>query len=63
MLFFKPCMPNKSFSYLLNVKSSNLVFLKAYNKESDDIIIIFTDQNGRVLESGDKINLILPINK
>ena len=56
-------MPNKSFSYLLNVKSSNLVFLKAYNKESDDIIIIFTDQNGRVLESGDKINLILPINK
>ena len=50
-------------SDFLKVKSNNLVFLKAYNKECDDIIIIFTNQNGRVLESGHKINLILPINK
>ena len=39
-------MPNKSYSYLLNVEPSNLVFLKTYNSEFDEIIITFTDQNG-----------------
>ena len=33
--------PNKSYDYLLNVKPKNLVF--------DEIIITFTDQNGRPL--------------
>ena len=27
--------PNKSYAYLLNVKTSNLVFLKTYNTEFD----------------------------
>ena len=30
--------------YLLNVESSNLVFLKTYNTEFDEIVITFTDQ-------------------
>ena len=55
--------PSKSYGYLLNVEPSNLMFLKTYNTEFDEIIIIFTDQNGRPLEIKDKVNLTLLINK
>ena len=55
--------PSKSYGYLLNVEPSNLMFLKTYNTEFDEIIIIFTDQNGRPLEIEDKANLTLLINK
>ena len=48
---------------MLNVEPSNLVFLKTYNTEFVEIIITFTDQNGRPLEIADKINLRLVINK
>ena len=41
----------------------NSVFLKIYNTEFDEIIITFTDQNGRALEIEDKVNLTLLINK
>ena len=56
-------MPNKYYAYLLNVEPRNLVFLKTYNTDFDDIIITFTDQNGRPLEIEDKVNLSLLINK
>ena len=39
------------------------MFLKTYNTEFDDIIITFTDQNCRLLEIEDKVNLTLLINK
>ena len=55
--------PNKSYAYLLNVEPSNLVFLKTYNTDFDEIIITFIDQNGRPLEIEDKVNLTLLINK
>ena len=55
--------PNKFYVYLLNVEPSNWVFLKTYNTELDEIIITFTDQNGRMLEIEDKVNLALLINK
>ena len=55
--------PNKFYGYLLNVKPCNLVYLKTYNTEFDDITITFTDQDGRPLEIEDKVNLILLINK
>ena len=55
--------PNKSYAYLLNVEPSNLKFWKTYNTEFDDIIITFTDQNGRELEIEDKVNLTMIINK
>ena len=61
MLYTFP--PNKSCAYLLNVDPSDLVFLKTYNIDFDDIIIIFIDRNGRLLEIKDKVNLILLINK
>ena len=41
-------MPHKS--YLLNVEPRNLVFLKTYNIEFDEIIITFTGQYSRPLE-------------
>ena len=56
-------MPNKSYAYLLNIEPSNLVVLKIYNTEFDEIIITFTDQNGRHLEIEDKVNLTLLIKK
>ena len=56
-------MPNKSYAYLLNIEPSNLAVLKIYNTEFDEIIITFTDQNGRHLEIEDKVNLTLLIKK
>ena len=55
--------PNKSYVYQLNVEPSNFVLLKTYNTEFDEIIITFTDQNGRLLEIEGKVNLTLLINK
>ena len=55
--------PNKFCAYLLSDEPSNLVFLKTYNTKFDEIIITFTDQNGRPLEIKDKVNLALLINK
>ena len=54
---------NKSYPYLLNVESRNLAFLGTYKAEFDDIIIKFTDQNGKPLELEGKFNLALPIKK
>ena len=36
-------MPNKSYTYLLNVKQFSV--FKSYNAEFDDIVITFTNQN------------------
>ena len=55
--------PNRSYAHLLNVEPSNLVFLKTYSTESDEIIITFIDQNSRPLEREDKVNSTLVINK
>ena len=55
--------PNKSYAYLLNVEPSNFVFLKTYNTEFDESIIICTDQNCRPLEIEDQVNLALLITK
>ena len=56
-------MSNKSYGYLENVEPSNLVLLKTYNTEFDEIIIMFMDQNGRLLEIEDRISLTLLINE
>ena len=49
--------------YLLNVEPSNLIFLKTYNIEFDEIIITFTNQNCRSLQVENKVNLTLFTNK
>ena len=51
------------YAYLLSIEPSNLVFLKTYNTQFDEIIITFTDENGRPLEMEDEVNLTLVINK
>ena len=55
--------PNKSYAHLSNIEPSNVVFLKTYNTEFDEIILTFTGENGRPLEIDDKENLTLLINK
>ena len=55
--------PSKSYAYLLNVEPRNLVFLKTYNTEFDEIIITFTSKNGKLLEIKYKITLTLLIDK
>ena len=55
--------PNKSYVYLLNIVPTDLVFLKTYNTEFDEIIIKFNDQNGRPLDIEVKFNLTMIINK
>ena len=37
--------------------------METYKAEFDDIIIKFTDQNGKPLEKEGKVNLTLPIKK
>ena len=54
--------PNKYYASLLNVEPSNLEFLKTYT-EFDEIITTFSDQNGSPLETEDKVDLTLLINK
>ena len=56
-------MSNRSYAYLLKVEPSNLVFLKTYSTEFDEIIITFMDHNVRPLEREDKVNSTLVINK
>ena len=49
--------PKKSYTYLLNVEPSTLVFLETYNTEFDETIITLSDQNDRPLEIDNKVNL------
>ena len=56
-------MPDKPYAYFLSVEPSNLVFLKTYNTEFDEIIITFMNQNSRPIQIEDKVNLTLLINK
>ena len=56
-------IPNTSYSYLLNGELSNLVLLKTYNTEFDEIVITFPDQNGIPLKIENIVNLTLFINK
>ena len=53
--------PNKTYTHQLNIEPDNLLFLKTYNIEFEDTIIIFTDQNGRLLEIDSKVRLTLLI--
>ena len=48
---------------MLNVELGNLVFLKTHSLKFDEIDVTFMDQNGRLLETEDEVNLALLINK
>ena len=53
--------PNKSFGSLLDISPSNLIFLKKFNSEYDEIVVWFTDQNSKALEIEDRINLTIVV--
>ena len=55
--------PNKFYAYQLKVEPSNLVLSETYSTEFGRIIITFMDQNDRLIEIEDKVNLTLVINK
>ena len=58
-------MSSKLYTYFLNAESSKFVFLFTCvsNIDFDDIMIAFTDENGRPLEKEEKVTLTLLINK
>ena len=52
---------NKSFGQFLEVSSTNLTFYKTFNTEFLNTEIWFTDQNAKLLEKEDQINIDLVI--
>ena len=54
--------PNKSFGQLLNISPKNFIILKTSNSEFSYIEVLFTDQNSKLLQVEDKINITLVIN-
>ena len=54
-------VPNKSFGYLLDISPKKSILLKTFNSKFK-IKVWFTDQNSKLLEIEDKINITLVIN-
>ena len=54
-------IPNKQFGSLLEISPTNHIFLKTFNSQYDEIKVWFTDQNGKLLEIEDRINLTMVI--
>ena len=54
-------VPNKTFGSLLEISSTNHLFLKTFNSEFQEIKIWFTDQTSKSLEVEDRINVTLMI--
>ena len=52
---------NKPFGSLLEISPTNHIFSKRVNSENDGIIVWFTDQNSKLLEIEDRINLTMVI--
>ena len=50
-------VPNKPCGSLLEISPPNHIFLKTLNSEFQEIKVWFTDQNSKLLEVEDKINL------
>ena len=54
---------NKLFGQLFNISPKNFIFLKPFNSEFLYIQVWFTNQNSKLLEIEDKINITLVINE
>ena len=54
-------VPNKPFGSLLEISSTNHIFLKTFNSQYDEIIVWFTDQNSQPLETEGRINLAMVV--
>ena len=55
-------VPNKSLDQLLDISPKNFIFLKTFDSEFSYIEVWFIDQNSKLLEIEDKINISLIIN-
>ena len=56
-------IPNKSFGQLLGISPKSFIFLKTINSEFPYNEVWFIDQNSKLLEIEDKININLVIIK
>ena len=54
-------IPNKPFGSLLEISSTNHIFLKTFNSEYDEIKAWYTNQNSQLLKREDRINLTMVI--
>ena len=54
-------VPNKPFGSSLDISPTTHIFLKAFNSEFQEIKVWFTDENSKLLEVEDRINLTLII--
>ena len=54
-------VPNKPFGSLLEISSTNHIFLKTFNSQYEEIIVWFTDQNSQPLETEGRINLAMVV--
>ena len=52
---------NNPFGSLLEISSTNHIFLKTFNSEYDEIKVWFADQNSQLLAIEDRINLTMVI--
>ena len=59
---FYAFVPNKSFGQLLDLSPKNFIFSKTFNSEFSYIEVWFTDQNFKLLDIEDKMNIPLVIN-
>ena len=55
-------VPNKSSGQVLDTSPKNFIFLKTFDSEFSYIEVRFTNQNSKLLETEDKINITLFIN-
>ena len=55
-------VPNRQYGQLISISPHSLIFLKTTNTEFSEIDIWFTDQNNKVLEIEDNVNISLIIN-
>ena len=56
-------VPTKWFGQLLDISSKIFTFLKSLDSESSYIEVWFIDQNSKLLDTEDKINITLVINQ
>ena len=54
-------VPNKPFGSLLEISSTNHIFLKTLNSEYSEIKVWFTDQTSKPLEIENRMNLTMAI--
>ena len=55
-------VPNKLFGQLLNISPESFIILKTFDSEFSLINVWTTDQNSKLLEIKDKINITLLVN-